>query len=304
MGVGDVAKRILLGQKLRSSQLGETLLPKRIALPVFASDALSSVAYAPDEVFIMLSLAGASAYVWSWKIGIAIALVMAAVVASYRQTVHAYPSGGGDYEVATVNLGQTAGTDGGERAARRLRAHRGRVDLVGLPVRRFGDRRAQRTRGDRSPRSSSSCSMAMNLRGIRESGTFFAIPTYAFMVAALGHVRFRVAARWPSGELPEVESAELDIGQGAGLRGLADDVRAALPARPCVLVGMCGTDRSGGDLQRRARVPAPEEQERRDHALHARRDRHHDDAQHHRAGQADGPEVRRPARPRPAHDQR
>ena len=50
MGVGDVSKRILIGRKLRSSQLGETLLPKRIALPVFASDALSSVAYAPDEV--------------------------------------------------------------------------------------------------------------------------------------------------------------------------------------------------------------------------------------------------------------
>ena len=58
VGIGDVSKRILLGRKLRSSQLGETLLPKRIALPVFASDALSSVAYAPDEVFIMLSLAG------------------------------------------------------------------------------------------------------------------------------------------------------------------------------------------------------------------------------------------------------
>ena len=92
MGVGDVSKRILLGRKLRSSQLGETLLPKRIALPVFASDALSSVAYAPDEIFIMLSVAGASTYVWSWKIGIAVALVMLTVVASYRQTVHAYPS--------------------------------------------------------------------------------------------------------------------------------------------------------------------------------------------------------------------
>jgi len=109
VGVGDVSKRILLGRKLRSSQLGETLLPKRIALPVFASDALSSVAYAPDEVFIMLSLAGASTYIWSWKIGIAVAVVMLTVVASYRQNVHAYPSGGGDYEVATVNLGPTAG---------------------------------------------------------------------------------------------------------------------------------------------------------------------------------------------------
>ena len=73
MGVGDVSKRILLGRKLRSSQLGETLLPKRIALPVFASDALSSVAYAPDEIFIMLAVAGASAYAWSWKIGLAVA---------------------------------------------------------------------------------------------------------------------------------------------------------------------------------------------------------------------------------------
>ena len=109
MGAGDISKRILVGRKLRSNQLGETLLPKRIALPVFASDALSSVAYAPDEVFIMLSVAGASAYAFSWKIGIAVALVMLTVVASYRQNVHAYPSGGGDYEVATVNLGRNAG---------------------------------------------------------------------------------------------------------------------------------------------------------------------------------------------------
>jgi len=109
VGVGDVSKRILVGRKLRSAQLGETLLPKRIALPVFASDALSSVAYAPDEVFIMLGIAGFSAYQWSWKIALGVAVVMLTVVTSYRQTVHAYPSGGGDYEVASVNLGRTAG---------------------------------------------------------------------------------------------------------------------------------------------------------------------------------------------------
>ena len=149
MGVGDVSKRILVGRKLRSAQLGETLLPKRIALPIFASDALSSVAYAPDEVFIMLAVAGASAYVWSWKIAIAVAIVLAAVVASYRQTVHAYPSGGGDYEVATVNLGRTAGMTVGERAAGRLRAHRGRVDLVGSAIRRRG---GPRTAGTTRPR--------------------------------------------------------------------------------------------------------------------------------------------------------
>ena len=209
MGVGDVSKRILLGRKLRSSQLGETLLPKRIALPVFASDALSSVAYAPDEVFIMLSLAGASAYVWSWKIALAVALVMAVVIASYRQTVHAYPSGGGDYEVATVNLGRTAGTtvasallvdyvltvavsisSGAQYAAAAIPAfigHEATVASIAVLV-----------------------LMAMNLRGIRESGTFFAVPTYLFMVAILGMCLYGFL-QLATGDLPQVESAQLTI---------------------------------------------------------------------------------------------
>ena len=102
-------KRLLVGRKLASTQLGETLLPKRIALPVFASDALSSVAYAPDEILLTLSLAGMAVFVFSWWIGLLVAVVMAVVVLSYRQTVHAYPSGGGDYEVATVNIGPNAG---------------------------------------------------------------------------------------------------------------------------------------------------------------------------------------------------
>ena len=109
VNLSDIGKRMLVGRKLRSTQLGETLLPKRIALPVFASDALSSVAYAPDEILLTLSLAGLTAYAYSWKIAILVAVVMLVVVASYRQNVHAYPSGGGDYEVATVNLGPQAG---------------------------------------------------------------------------------------------------------------------------------------------------------------------------------------------------
>ncbi|MGH3445678.1 MAG: amino acid permease, partial [Nocardioidaceae bacterium] len=177
MGVGDVSKRILIGRKLRSTQLGETLLPKRVALPVFASDALSSVAYAPDEVFITLSIAGASAYAWSWKIGIAVAVVMLTVVASYRQNVHAYPSGGGDYEVATVNLGQTAGvtvasallvdyvltvavsiSSGVQNAASAIPWIQGRQAEVAVLL--------------------VVVLAALNLRGVRESGAFFAIPTY------------------------------------------------------------------------------------------------------------------------------
>ncbi|HET8959642.1 APC family permease [Nocardioides sp.] len=217
MGVGDVSKRILLGRPLRSSQLGETLLPKRIALPVFASDALSSVAYAPDEIFIMLSFAGASAYIWSWKIGIAVALVMAAVVASYRQNVHAYPSGGGDYEVATVNLGRNAGitvasallvdyvltvavsiSSGAQYAASALpflHGHEAMVASIAVL-----------------------CLMAMNLRGIRESGTFFAFPTYAFIVAMGGMCGYGML-RLLNGTLPEVKSAALDIEPAPGYEG-------------------------------------------------------------------------------------
>jgi amino acid transporter len=223
VGVGDVSKRILLGRKLRSSQLGETLLPKRIALPVFASDALSSVAYAPDEVFIMLSLAGASTYVWSWKIGIAVAVVMLTVVASYRQNVHAYPSGGGDYEVATVNLGQTAGvtvasallvdyvmtvavsvSSGVQNAGSAIPWVAGHevVTAVVLVV----------------------VLASLNLRGVRESGAYFAVPTYGFMVGVIGMALFG-AIRSAHGTLPQVQSAHYQIipapGHSGNLTGLA-----------------------------------------------------------------------------------
>lgn len=94
---------------MRSDAMGHQLLPKRIALPIFASDALSSVAYAPDEVLLTLALAGSMAALQSVWVGVVVAFVLAVVVASYRQTVHAYPSGGGDYEVVTTNLGRSWG---------------------------------------------------------------------------------------------------------------------------------------------------------------------------------------------------
>ncbi|HYN67730.1 MAG TPA: amino acid permease, partial [Ornithinibacter sp.] len=107
--IAGAAKRLLLGRPFRSDRLGHTLLPKRIALPVFASDALSSVAYAPDEILLTLSLAGLGAALLSPWVGVAVVVVLLVVVTSYRQNVHAYPSGGGDYEVATTNLGVNAG---------------------------------------------------------------------------------------------------------------------------------------------------------------------------------------------------
>ncbi|OIJ28778.1 APC family permease [Nocardioides luteus] len=215
MGVGDVSKRILIGRKLRSSQLGETLLPKRIALPVFASDALSSVAYAPDEVFIMLSVAGASAYVWSWKIALVVVCVMIAVIASYRQTVHAYPSGGGDYEVATVNLGAKAGTtvasallvdyvltvavsisSGANYAASAIPVLRGHEVVIAVTL--------------------VVLLAAMNLRGIREAGSAFAVPTYLFMLA-IGAMAVTGFIRLAMGDLPQVESAKYEIAPEPGM---------------------------------------------------------------------------------------
>jgi amino acid transporter len=209
VGVGDVSKRILLGRKLRSAQLGETLLPKRIALPVFASDALSSVAYAPDEIFIMLAVAGASAYVWSWKIAIAVAVVMIAVIASYRQTVHAYPSGGGDYEVASVNLGRTAGTT----VASALLVDY--VLTVAVSISSGAQYAAAAIPAFLDHEVIVACAlvvllMAMNLRGIRESGGFFALPTYLFMFAILGMCLYGFI-QMAMGTLPDVESANLAI---------------------------------------------------------------------------------------------
>ena len=217
MGVADVSKRILLGRKLRSSQLGETLIPKRIALPVFASDALSSVAYAPDEVFIMLSLAGASAYVWSWKIGIAVAVVMLTVVASYRQNVHAYPSGGGDYEVATVNLGPNAGIT---VACALLVDY---VLTVAVSI-SSGVQNAASAIGFISGHEATVATVlvivlaCMNLRGVRESGTFFAIPVYGFMIAILGMGAVGLI-QYATGSLHPAESANFTVVPDAAHQG-------------------------------------------------------------------------------------
>ena len=177
--VSVAIKRLLLGQPFRSDKLNHTLLPKRIALPVFASDAMSSVAYAPQEIFLVLSVAGVSALTFTpW---VAVAVVMVVVVASYRQNVHAYPSGGGDYEIANVNLGANAGLTVGSALL---------VDYV-LTV-AVSIASAAENIGSAFPFvhehkvwfsvAAIAVLTAVNLRGIRESGAVLAIPTYAFIV--------------------------------------------------------------------------------------------------------------------------
>ena len=192
--VSTAARRLMLGQPFRSDRLTRTLLPKRIALPVFASDAMSSVAYAPEEIFLVLSVAGLSAYVMAPWIGVAVAVVLLVVVASYRQNVHAYPSGGGDYEVVNTNLGPTAGLT----VASALM-----VDYV-LTV-AVSMASAMSNIGSAFPFVAEHkvafavaaivLLTAVNLRGIRESGTAFAFPTYAFMfgmLAMLGWGLFQI----------------------------------------------------------------------------------------------------------------
>nr|MBA2443873.1 APC family permease [Nocardioidaceae bacterium] len=209
MGIGDIGKRVLLGRKLRSTQLGETLLPKRVALPVFASDAMSSVAYAPDEIFLTLTLAGLTFYSYSWKIGLVVAVVMLAVVTSYRQNVQAYQSGGGDYEVATVNLGANAGLTVASALL---------VDYV-LTVAVSISSAAQYAATALDPLQNHQAAVAviatvfltaMNLRGVRESGTAFALPTYLFMAAILGMVAWGLI-RYFTGDLPAASSAQYDV---------------------------------------------------------------------------------------------
>jgi amino acid transporter len=214
-----MTKRLLVGRPMQSEHLGHTLLPKKIALPVFASDALSSVAYATQEILLVLSLGGIALLHYAPYIGAAVGLLMLVVVASYRQNVHAYPSGGGDYEVATTNLGPkvgltvasalmvdytltvavsvSAGVANLASAFPVLNTHVVLLSVVIVAV-----------------------IAVMNMRGVRESGTAFAVPTYLFIgVVALLIVwgLTKVALGHP----PVAESAHLTIPASGSYTGLA-----------------------------------------------------------------------------------
>jgi amino acid transporter len=213
-------KRLIVGRPKRNEDLGDTLLQKRIALPVFSSDALSSVAYATEAILKVLTLGALSyLYLTPW-IGLAVMVLMTIVVVSYRQVVHAYPNGGGSYEVVTRNLGAgagmvvaaslmvdytmtvavsvAAGVDNIISAAPALNPWR--VELaVGFVV----------------------LLTAMNLRGVRESGRAFAVPTYLFVLGVVAMIGVG-AAQVLLGHPPVAQSAGYTIGpEQAGLTGMA-----------------------------------------------------------------------------------
>jgi amino acid transporter len=238
--LASVTKRLLVGRPFRSDRLSHTLLPKRIALPVFASDPMSSVAYAPEEILLVLSVAGASAYVFSPWIALLVAVVMAAVVASYRQNVRTYTSGGGDYEVATVNHGPRWGLVVGSALL---------VDYV-LTV-AVSIASAASTIGSAVPLVASHkvefavgaivVLTAMNLRGVRESGTAFAIPTYAFVFGILAMIVWSLVRVYVLGGDVRAESADFELveehGSLAGL-GFAFLILRAFSSGSAALTGV------------------------------------------------------------------
>ncbi|MCW2505155.1 MAG: DNA-binding protein [Actinomycetia bacterium] len=213
-------KRVVVGRPLRSDRLTEQSLPKRLALPVFASDPLSSVAYATQEILLVLAVGGTALMYLATPVAAAVVLLLAVVVVSYRQVVRAYPSGGGSYEVASRNLGRSAGlvvaaallvdyvmtvavsvaagVDNIISAAPSLNPYRVAINVAFIAV-----------------------LTAMNLRGVRESGKAFAIPTYLFITGLVVMIAVGVG-RALFGTAPVAESASYHVrAEHAGLAGAA-----------------------------------------------------------------------------------
>lgn len=223
MYASQLLRRALVGKPLHNERAAGTVLSKGTALPVFASDALSSVAYAPDEIVLTLALAGSSAIVVSPWVGLAVLVVLAVVITAYRQNVRAYPSGGADFEIASKNLGRPAGAAVGAAlmvdytlvvavsmaaAAQYLAAvfpvlveHRTAVAVVGIAL--VG---------------------LLNLRGLKFMGRASSVPTYAFVAVVLLLIVVGVVQDL-AGALDPAPSAAYEVlpaeGMDAGLVGLA-----------------------------------------------------------------------------------
>jgi amino acid transporter len=191
-------KRWLIGSPLRTRQLSHEKLPKWKALAIFSSDALSSVAYATEEILLILAIIGLSAFVYSIPIAIAILVLLLMVTLSYRQIVHSFPSGGGAYVVARENLNTSSSLVAGAAlmidyiltvavsissgVAALLSAFPSlitwKVEIAVILVLVL---------------------MVLNLRGIRESATLFAYPTYLFIISILVMVIVGGIRLWQEG---------------------------------------------------------------------------------------------------------
>ena len=196
-------RRVLFGRPLASDEESEERLSIPKALAVFSSDNLSSVAYATEAIMFTLLAAGTAAFWLTIPISILIVAVLGIIVVSYRQTIRAYPNGGGSYIVAKENLGQSAGL---VAAAALLVDYVLTVSVsVAAEVAAITSAFPGLSSDVRVP-VATACILAVmlvNLRGIRESGTVFAVPTYVFLVSMLALIAMGIG-RTLLGDAPQV----------------------------------------------------------------------------------------------------
>ena len=217
-------KRRLFGRPFASNEEEHQLLPKRLALPVFASDPLSSVAYATEEAMLVLALAGTAAFSILTPLSLAIATLLLIVIVSYRQTIKAYPDGGGAFIVANDNLGIRTGT---VAAAALLTDY---VLTVSVSV-AAGVAAITSAAPDLIPwRVEMSLAFVAlltvaNLRGVKEASTLFAAPTYLF-VATVGALLVAGFVECFDGECPQAISSGVEVESTVASVGLFLVLRA------------------------------------------------------------------------------
>src|SRR5215217_2555818 len=222
-------KRLLVGSPLRTEQASHERLSKKTALAVFSSDALSSTAYATEEILLVLAAAVAfsqtTAFNYVVPISVGIAVLLVIVATSYRQTIHAYPSGGGAYIVAKENLGVTPGLVAGASLL---------VDYVltvSVSIAAGVAAITSMAQGTRfawlDEHRVLMCLVFIvfiaiaNLRGVRESGAIFATPTYAFVISFLFMIAFGFFHYFTYGGAAAVPTAEeLKTAEGYSLQPL------------------------------------------------------------------------------------
>jgi amino acid transporter len=211
-------KRLLVGRPLHTSMMGETLLPKKLALPVFCSDPLSSNAYATEEILLMLSLGVLSLLHLAPLVAGAVVLLLVVVVLSYRQTCHAYPDGGGAYAVSRANLGRNAALV----AASALLVDYVLTVAVSVAAGVANIVSALPFLAPHVVILSVGLVLLlalMNLRGTKESGKLFAIPTYGFVVCVFAMLGFGLL-QMLLGHAPVAESATIGVRAQEQVSGL------------------------------------------------------------------------------------
>lgn len=216
--LAEWSKRLVVGRPLRSGQLHEQLLPKWVALPVFCSDPLSSVAYATEQILLVLAAGGAAYLVYAKWVALGVVLLLAIVVLSYRQTCYAYPNGGGAFAVSYANLGESAALI----AASALLVDYVMTVVVSVVAGVIAVTSASPGLHEHAVALSVGMTALIalaNLRGVKESGRAFAIPTYAF-IASVGLLFVTAMWRATHGGIPEASTAGQHLEQTAHVGGI------------------------------------------------------------------------------------